>query len=40
MPTVKESIEIICKILKLKPKIQYSGGKRGWVNNLHLFRYL
>ena len=31
--TVKESVKIICKILKLKPKMQYSGGKRGWIGD-------
>ncbi len=31
--TVKDSIKIICKILKLKPKMQYSGGKRGWIGD-------
>ncbi len=30
---VKESIKIICKHLKLKPKILYSGGKRGWIGD-------
>ncbi len=31
--TVKYSIKIILKILNLKPKIYYSGGKRGWIGD-------
>ena len=31
--TVKDSIKIICKIMNLKPKIKYKGGKRGWVGD-------
>ena len=30
---VNQSIEIICKVLKLKPKISYKGGKRGWIGD-------
>ena len=31
--TVKESIKIICKELNVKPKIYFSGGKRGWIGD-------
>ena len=31
--SVKNSIKIICKIMKIKPKIIYTGGKRGWVGD-------
>ena len=31
--TVKQSIKIICKELNAKPKIYYSGGKRGWIGD-------
>ena len=31
--TVKESVKIICNKLGLKPKLKYSGGKRGWVGD-------
>ena len=30
---MKQSISIICKKLRLKPKISYSGGKRGWIGD-------
>ena len=30
---VKNSIKIICKIMNIKPKIIYTGGKRGWVGD-------
>lgn len=30
---VKKSVNIICTKLKLKPKITYRGGKRGWVGD-------
>ena len=30
---VKKSIQNICKVLKLKPKIIYKGGKRGWIGD-------
>ena len=30
---VKKSIEIICKILKINPKISYKGGRRGWIGD-------
>ena len=30
---VKYSIKIICKILKVNPKIHYQGGKRGWIGD-------
>ena len=31
--TVKESIKIICKTLKLSPKLIFAGGKRGWIGD-------
>ena len=31
--TVKESIKIICDILKCKPKLFFKGGRRGWVGD-------
>ena len=31
--TVKDSIKIICNELRLKPKIYFSGGKRGWIGD-------
>ena len=31
--TVKESIKIICKTLRLSPKLIFAGGKRGWVGD-------
>ena len=34
--TVKESIKIICKTLKLSPKLIFAGGKRGWIGDNHL----
>jgi UDP-glucose 4-epimerase len=30
---VKQSINIICNQLHVKPKISYSGGKRGWIGD-------
>ncbi|MFL2886666.1 MAG: NAD-dependent epimerase/dehydratase family protein [Candidatus Pelagibacter sp.] len=30
---VKQSIKIICEELKVKPKISFSGGKRGWIGD-------
>ena len=30
---VKQSIKIICSQLKVKPKITFSGGKRGWIGD-------
>ena len=30
---VKKSIQNICKVLKLKPKIIFKGGKRGWIGD-------
>ena len=30
---VKQSINIICNELKVKPKISFSGGKRGWIGD-------
>tara|TARA_B100001093_G_scaffold520093_1_gene612624 strand:+ start:2026 stop:2982 length:957 start_codon:yes stop_codon:yes gene_type:complete len=30
---VKKSIKNICQVLKLKPKIIYKGGKRGWIGD-------
>ena len=30
---VKASIEIICNVLDVKPKIIYKGGKRGWIGD-------
>ena len=31
--TVKDSIKTICKIMRVKPKIKYKGGKRGWIGD-------
>jgi UDP-glucose 4-epimerase len=31
--SVKQSINIICNKLNVKPKITYSGGKRGWIGD-------
>ncbi len=31
--SVKESIKVICQTLNVKPKITFSGGKRGWVGD-------
>ena len=31
--TVKESIKVICKTLKVSPKLIFAGGKRGWVGD-------
>ena len=31
--TVKKSIRIITKKLRLKPKLFFSGGKRGWIGD-------
>ena len=31
--TVKESIKIICDILKCNPKLFFKGGRRGWVGD-------
>ena len=31
--TVKQSINLICRQLKVKPKISFSGGKRGWIGD-------
>ncbi len=31
--TVKHSIKIILRVLNLKPKIYYKGGKRGWIGD-------
>ena len=30
---VKQSINIICNLLKVKPKIYFLGGKRGWIGD-------
>lgn len=30
---VKSSIKYICQVLKLKPKINFKGGRRGWVGD-------
>ena len=30
---VKQSINIICNELKVKPKISFSGGRRGWIGD-------
>jgi len=30
---VKKSIQVISRILKLKPEINYKGGKRGWIGD-------
>ncbi len=29
--TVRDSIKILCKYLKVRPKIYFSGGRRGWI---------
>ena len=31
--TVKESIKVICKTLKVSPKLIFAGGKRGWIGD-------
>ena len=31
--SVKDSIKVICKTLKIKPKLFFSGGKRGWIGD-------
>ena len=31
--TVKQSISVICDVLKLNPELIFSGGKRGWVGD-------
>ncbi len=31
--TVRQSIKILCKYLNVKPKIYYSGGRRGWIGD-------
>ncbi len=31
--TVKDSIKVICKTLKVKPRLFYSGGIRGWIGD-------
>lgn len=36
--TVKESAKIICKYLKLKPKLNFTGGKRGWIGDVPLIK--
>ena len=36
---VKKSVKHICKILNLKPKIIYKGGKRGWIEITLFIRY-
>ena len=30
---VKQSINVICNQLQVKPKISFSGGKRGWIGD-------
>ena len=30
---VKQSIKIICNLLQVKPKVFFSGGKRGWIGD-------
>jgi UDP-glucose 4-epimerase len=30
---VNDSIRFICGVLKLKPKLEYSGGKKGWIGD-------
>tara|TARA_B100000674_G_C37869780_1_gene928915 strand:+ start:916 stop:1137 length:222 start_codon:yes stop_codon:yes gene_type:complete len=30
---VRNSVKIICKILKAKPKLIFTGGKRGWIGD-------
>ncbi len=36
--TVKQSAKIICKHLKLKPKLIFAGGKRGWIGDVPLIK--
>lgn len=31
--TVKQSVALICELLGLKPRIEYSGGDKGWVGD-------
>jgi len=31
--SVKQSINVICNQLKVKPKVSFSGGKRGWIGD-------
>ena len=31
--SVKESIKILCKYLKINPKVYFGGGKRGWIGD-------
>ena len=31
--TVKDSIKVICKTLKVSPELSFSGGKRGWIGD-------
>jgi UDP-glucose 4-epimerase len=30
---VNDSVELICRELRLSPKLEYSGGKRGWIGD-------
>ena len=30
---VKQSINVICDQLQVKPKVSFSGGKRGWIGD-------
>jgi len=30
---VKQSINVICNQLQVKPKVSFSGGKRGWIGD-------
>lgn len=36
--TVKESAKTICKYLKIKPRLIFSGGKRGWIGDVPLIK--
>ena len=31
--SVKQSINVICNKLQIKPKVIFSGGKRGWIGD-------
>jgi UDP-glucose 4-epimerase len=31
--TVDQSLDVICKVMGVKPQRHYSGGKRGWVGD-------
>jgi len=35
--TVNKIAEVMCKVMKLNPKIEYTGGKIGWIGDVHEF---